>query len=396
VNPDELRSLLLDAVPPLPAPPDRLAEVGARVRRARARTVAAAALTVALLLGGLGALEASRQVRQSPAPAASPTVPVHTVLGRDGCPVQGSRVPLPSTVDTPGRLVPGDPNQVTLCETPNGFTAPGTDTSPRPLKRQVAQLVAQLNRLPDPDAARAALEAQHPGTEVHLSCTFVGYPSDLSFVFRYPDGSAEVVWLDRNCAALTSATHTRYYLLSQSPLDTFYALYRAQLRDTASQPPVPSCPAAIDPAHLDMRNGAAQPADTINRNRGIRDPFLPEPLLALAACRYAVGAGGATLVGHAERQGDLSAVRTVLNDATGPMPGQGTPAAPRTDCGWKSGASSLPELVDILYLLDATGATAEVRVWRRPCAALFASGVTGLVPSTDTVRTLDTLLGPAG
>ena len=61
---DALRKTLLDAVPPLPAPPVRLAEVGARVRRARTRTVAAAAISVALVLAGLGVLGLSREARR--------------------------------------------------------------------------------------------------------------------------------------------------------------------------------------------------------------------------------------------------------------------------------------------------------------------------------------------
>jgi hypothetical protein len=395
VNPEELRRVLLDAVPPLPAPADRLAEVGSRVRRARTRTVAAAAVTVALVLAGLGALGLARDARHGPVlPATSPTVRVHTDLDRDGCPVEGSTVPRPSTVDVPGRLVPVGPDRVTLCETRQAFTPADWDVSPRPLHREVAQLVTQLNRLPDRRTAQAAVQAQHPATEVELGCTMVGYPSDVSFVFRYPDGSVVVVWLDRNCATVIAGDRTRY-LLGEHPLDTFYALYRTQLRDTLTQPPRPACPATIDLAHLDQRTGTGGPRGDIFRNRGSRDPFLPDPLLALAACRYAVGSGGAVLTGHAERQGDLSDVRTVLNDATARGPDQG-PVAPMTECGSPNHGTSLPTLLDTLLVVDATGATAEVRVWWRPCAALFAAGSGGVVPSADTVQTLDALLGPAG
>jgi len=295
-------------------------------------------------------------------------------------------------VDSPGQLVPDGPERVTLCETPNGIG--GAAGSPRPLDRQVAQLVAQLNRLPDRDTARAALQAQHPGTAIELGCTAVGYPSDLSFVFRYPDGSVVVVWLDRNCGAAITDERTRY-LLGESLLDTFYGLYRAQRRDTLARAPRPACPATIDVAHIDRRTAAALPPDAIARNRGSREPFLPDPLLAVAACRYEVGSGGATLVGHAEREGDLSGVYNVLNDATNRRSDRG-PVAPMTECGDPGYGSPLPTLLDTLIVVDGTGAASEVRVWRRPCAVLFAGGSGGVVPSGATLDTLDTLLGPAG
>jgi hypothetical protein len=56
VNPEDIGKLLLDAVPPLAAPPDRMAQVRRRVVRANLLRTSASALAIATVVGGGGVL----------------------------------------------------------------------------------------------------------------------------------------------------------------------------------------------------------------------------------------------------------------------------------------------------------------------------------------------------
>ncbi len=356
-----LHDTLLAAVPPMPAPPDRLAQIGLRVRRARRWAVGASALAVAVVLGAAGALGLTGVARRDQ--PAAPAI--------NDCPaVLADRSTLAGE-DTPGPLVPPGAVRATLCEIPHGGRDAGG--SARALTRDVDRLASMFN----------ALRARHPqaseGTSFGDSCTAVGYSHEVSFVFQYRDRPPVVVWFDRNCRTMTTTEHVRV-LVDEVPSDLFATLYRAQLRATTrpADVPAPACPAT----NLD----GSTVRDDIARNRGTRDPFLPDPLVAAAACRYATSGQAASLAGQARRRTDLAPLRSALNDATG--------LRTMTACGSADRGTTQPELVDILLVADATGAVAEVRVWRRPCVALFHASSGGRVPTDAVLAALDQLLGP--
>lgn len=385
-----LRETLLAAVPPLPEPPDRLAQIGLRVRRARRRAVAASALAVALILGGaFGLADASRR---GPLPAA-PAI--------NDCPVWPADVLRPHPVDTPGPLVPPGAVRVTQCSVPRG--GPLAGGSARALTRQVDQLAATFNALPDAALGSSGYPEAQPGTAfADRGCTAVAYSHDQSFVFRYPDRPPVVVWFDQNCGTMTTTGHARV-LLAESPLDWFSSLYRAQLRATTRPADIrtPACPASIAVADLDQSTGRSPARDDIAPNRARKDPFLPDPLVAAAACRYAISGQQTSLAGQARRRTDLDPLRGALNDVTAMLPNPGSDPVellrnlgrvqPTTDCG----DTGRPELLDVLLVADATGAVAEARVWRRPCLAFFHASSPGHVPTEAVLSTLDRLLGPA-
>lgn len=393
-----LHERLLAAVPPLPAPPDRLAQIGLRVRRARRRGVVASALAVALILGAVwGVFGVVGEPRRNPQPAATAS------MGND-CPEEQPR---PPSVEPTGPLVPPGAVRATLCEIGIPLGSSPAQRSARTLTQHVDQLVSMFNELPDLAAAEAANRARFPdappGTSFGVGCNFVAYPS-VWFVFRYRDQPPLVVWFEQSCSTVGTSEHTRV-VTDRSPLDVFYPLYRAQLRAMTRPADVrtPVCPATIAVADLQVLGIKSEPRDDIGRNRGTGDPFLPDPLVAAAACRYEVSGDKASLAAQVQRRTDLDPLRGTINDATALLTVQPSDLVermehagfvqPTTDCGYGELATP-PELVDILMVADATGAVSEVRVWRRPCLVLMHGAYGGIVPTEKVLSTLDQLLGP--
>jgi hypothetical protein len=199
-----LRRRLDAAVPALPEPPDRVAAVRGRVRRSRRNdAVAVGAAAVLVLLGSAGL--AARA--QSGPPAGRPVV-------AGDCPpllpAASSRRP-----DQPGDLVPPGAIAVTRCETAPPAPTPPTEgparpgIAPRTLTTGVEDIVRAANALPP--------------VPLGQQCTLVGQPTEISLVFRYPDGHALTVVADRNCGTLTTGEHTRAGL---GPLYLFDSLAR--------------------------------------------------------------------------------------------------------------------------------------------------------------------------
>jgi hypothetical protein len=358
-----LRTALQDAVPPLREPADRVAEVGARVRRYRARTVAAAAMAVAVVLAGAGALALARP-HHRPGLAA-------TGAG-DDCPPADVAEPTRASPDTPGAIVPSGAIRATLCERKSkDFPSPfEIDYSPRMLTQKVDELVSLANSLPDPSTKRNI-------------CFPVGYLTEISFVFGYADRPPLVVWVDRNCGALFTAERTRYFLRYKELPDAFYQLYRAQLRATTpvATIPTPTCPITHDPR---VDTAATRPSDGIGRNRGFAEPLLPDPLAAMAACRYELAGDSWVLARQEQRRSELESTRLILNNTYAKRD--------HADCLDTNKNAMRPTLVDSVWVADTTGAVSEARVWRRPCAT-FHTGYSVLRPIAALLTYLDGTLG---
>jgi hypothetical protein len=357
-----LRTALQGARPPLQEPADRLAEVGDRVRRFRVRTTAAAALAVVVVLTGGGALAAAElQHRRAPA------IPA----GAD-CPSVEVPTPPDPWTDAPGPLVPNGAIRATLCERPRSGSQAGSsfkvDYSPRMLTQRVDQLVSWISSLPGP-----ALPM----------CFLIEYSSVVSLVFAYADGPPVVVWVDFSCSTLFTAKRVRYTPYMEE-LDAFYQLYRAQLRATTpvATIPTPTCPTTYDP----LVDTAATLPDGIRRNRG-SDAWLPDPLAALAACRYELAGQTWVLSRQEQRRTELESARLILNEQYAHREG---------DSGCRNDRSSMrPTLVDSVWVADTTGAVSEMRVWRRPCAEVDTAD-SSLEPVAEVLTYLDGMLGTLG
>jgi hypothetical protein len=63
----------------------------------------------------------------------------------------------------------------------------------------------------------------------------------------------------------------------------------------------------------------------------------------------------------------------------------------QTDCGLVRFAR--PTALDVVWVGDATGAVAEVRIWRAPCQAVYAGPTGDKVPTTELLSRLDSWLG---
>jgi hypothetical protein len=188
---DRLRAYLLDAVPILPAAPDRLAAVLARGRRTRRLAVLSAAVAVLAVLAGTGALLSVRHraTVATPSTITCPAVPESPAFGPD----------------QPGRLVPPGAVAVARCEVPvDSPPTPGVSAAPepavpaaQPLGTDVAAFAADLNALPT-----APLTAR---------CTLMAYATVIVLVFTYTDRSPLVITVDRNCQVLRTPTRARSY-----------------------------------------------------------------------------------------------------------------------------------------------------------------------------------------
>ena len=121
MNPDEIRGALLRLVPPLTAPPDRMAEVSRRIARTRARRAVFAALGAAVVAGlvvSTPALLPAGAARVRPggvvngaAPAnVGPPLPLNSrgsLPGSDGPPQDSSPQAGPSGMDGPDGVTAG-------------------------------------------------------------------------------------------------------------------------------------------------------------------------------------------------------------------------------------------------------------------------------------------------
>ena len=392
---DELRRVLHDAVPDLAAPEDRLATVGARVRRARHRVGLGATLAAVVAVGlAIGV----PRLAVGPAPGPEPDTVAVSPTGSPPSP------PPLSTDDRPGPLVRTGATQVTLCER---MHAPGPDPrdgQPRSLTIGVDAVVARLNELPNAETMLAKYRelARQQGKDPNnlgLACTLRSYPAQLSLALRFPDGSTTVVWLDRNCGTASANGRTRF----GEVLDLFLRLYREQLV-TMTQPATiadPACPPRITADELGGQRAGTRPSDEIARNRGDADgtPFLPSPLAKLTLCRYGPVTGGTAPLVRGAPVTDPEPLRDGLNRAT--------TVQVSTDANGVSTATNVAEclqmpdltrasLVDLIRLADRTGAVAELAVFRQPCGAVFRFGRGGLVPTPELLALLDAALGPTG
>jgi hypothetical protein len=335
----ELRQLLLDAVPELPAPPDRLTAVAARVHRGRRVAVGLAVVAVVAAVG-LGVAV----FRPGPArPEAAET----------GCPTRAAMRPL-DRGDRPGPLVPDGAVRVALCRTGSEPDRPSLPA--QVLTTGVSSLLTLLNELPPPDEEGV--------------CQLMLYPYAFSFLFRYADRPPVLVEVDQNCGTVSADGRTRGYISdSGSPLDRFAALYRSQQA------------AGIDPATIDAPECpqslalANNPRDDISNGKGLDGMALPTELAVATLCRYA---GSQLSVSTAYRDG-LPQLRDSLN---------ATVAAGQPATCW-----STPNVVDAVLAVDRLGGVVEFWVLRTPCQTVIRTGPQAITPSRDLLERLDGMLG---
>jgi len=240
---EELRRILVEAVPEDPAPADRMGQIASRVRRRRlvvgsasaaAAVAAAVAIAVPMMLAAPGA-------DPGPGPGDGSETVIGSVRTNDeGCPER-----LPDRVrfvDKPGPLVPAGAAEAVLCETPTDLTA--MLDAPRLLTHDVESFVAALNALPDREQfwnrlrAREAAKGNVLPPEVKetlgQTCTLIGYPTVPSFILRYPDRDPVLVQYDQNCGTVAANGRTRF--AESNPVDAFMRLYQAQLGSPSPTP----------------------------------------------------------------------------------------------------------------------------------------------------------------
>jgi len=188
-----LRDRLQSAVPPLPTPPDRLASVRARVRRARAARAATAVLAVVSMI-------AAARLSTTQDPPAGP--------GAGPC----AAVPASWSphADLPGDLVPTGAVSVTRCGPPDVH---------RTLTAGVDAVVRAANARPAAPADR--------------SCPPAGHAADVALVFGYPDGRTVVVLVDRGCDTVSTSERTR---AGADLLDVFDVRWRLHVVTPGSVP----------------------------------------------------------------------------------------------------------------------------------------------------------------
>ncbi|WP_214319949.1 hypothetical protein [Nonomuraea sediminis] len=304
-------------------------------------------------------------------------------IHRGGCP--GAWVPDWGIRDRPGDFLPSGPvTSVTYCEL---ILEPGPHQGEaRVLTTGAAEVAALLNAMPTREELEARIRAQESAAgrpitgELHLGeiCPLIAYDRRGSFVVRYEDGSSAVILLDPNCGTAYYDGRTRF--LGNAPVDTFLDLYRRQLARAHPAVPAPACPSRAGPA-------GSTPRDDIARNRGTSRTFLPSPLAAATACRY--GPDG-RLTRQRTITGDLEPLRTLITVETPSSPGDTKSLLNGTRCSMDG---SSPTALDTIWVTDATGATAEIRVWRAPCLAVLYGGSAPLVPGRALLERLDTVLG---
>ncbi|NRQ39002.1 hypothetical protein HII36_45360 [Nonomuraea sp. NN258] len=330
--------------------------------------------------------------------AAVPADVVGPPRGADGCPTALGRGGWRG--DWPGPLVPaGEAVSVTMCELVLGAgDEPDRPGPARKLTARVEAMVAELNLLRTREELAAELRAREAAKgrvlsgDLHLgqACTMIGYGSELSFVVHYAGGRPPaVVLIDRNCGTATSAGRTRF----GDPSDTFLAHYRRQLESRAGSVPSPQCAARLPAAGVDPE---VMPRDDVAANRGLRRrEFLPSPLAAVTVCRYRLDGDVLRLTSDARVPGPLDLTRALLEAAASPTVPDGRARGPEayTECGAPEWTGGPVTDLDVLRAADATGAIAEVRVWRQPCQAVSSGLASGLILGPDLRDRLDVWLG---
>jgi hypothetical protein len=263
----------------------------------------------------------------------------------------------------------------------------------RVLNVHVEEMVEHLNEMPSIAGLKWIGQAAGVRRGVQpradqFSCTDSQHATHLSFVVRYPDEEPVVVWLDENCASATHDGRTRYGL--GEAMAVFYSLIRAGLAAVVDYHDLrpPACPPLLTPVQLDRRGVSGQGRYDMAANRAASDPFLPSPVLVATACRYTVTATGARLRGSATIKA-VPALGLAVNNQFANALGYGY-----TDCGEPQGGAA-PALLDALLLVDETAAVAEVRLVRRPCAAVLVSRKAAVVPAPALLAMVDEVLGPA-
>ena len=394
---EELRRVLVEAVPDDPAPADRLGQIATRVRRRRLALGAAGSAAVVMAVAMAIALPmtlTSSGSRPGPEPGGPPGKTADEDLGAAGCPKP--LVDLPPFADKPGPLVPAGATRAVLCETP---TEPSFDpltgviAEPLALTGEVEGFVAALNALPDREQfwrllrEREAAKGQTlpPGTKDSLgqTCTLVGYSTAPTFVLTYPDRDPVVVVLDRNCNTVSSQGRSRF--AEPNPIDTFMSRYRTQVaRDTdPASVRTPECPQRSHP-----NGGTAR--DEMSRYRGPGEGLVTGPLRGIAVCRYTTGANGPELTVQ-KQPSDLAGWAEVLGAQFPAAAATHHPAY--TTCADPNAPA--PVRYDQVIVVDATGATSDVFVYRSPCPAAVMPGRDGRgsVPTPGLIAKLDALLG---
>ncbi|QKW15808.1 hypothetical protein [Verrucosispora sp. NA02020] len=378
---EDIRHLFADAVPPLPTPHDRIAEVGIRVRRHRRRVVTgtAAAVTLVVALGvGLPALWGPDRT----APPVQTTDPTGEVV----CPTSLAGEPDLDAVrygdDEP--LVPPGAVEITTCEVQVGTAGvvherPG----PRTLTAGVDEIVRLLNAQP-PQPVDGRGRATPDGRPM---CNAAARNEVTVLVLRYPDREPVTVWTNANCRVSITATHGR--ALDSEVFSTFLDRYRAQLVATTDPATItsPDCPATIPADRVRNKPSNPGPPDRIRLdNSDPYDTVLPTPLVEVTACRYEVDDGTAELVRQERRRAGADDLRPVLN-------GTFDRKAMSSDCGGWPGYPA-PTAFDTLTVADATGATAEFWVRHIPCRSarhFYGANKQVTAPLLDA---LTDLLGP--
>jgi hypothetical protein len=340
----KLRQLLTAAVPPLPQPADRLAEIRARVRRNRQR--GAAVLGAVVVLIGLAVVVPWWVLGADRAPPAEPPA-----LTADDCP---DEVHVTPTVDGSGSLVPPGAVEAAVCAA--GLEA-GELRGFQVLRMNVDQLVTALNGLPTPD---------QPGP---IRC-IEGDVTQLSLVLRYPDGAISTVVMDGYCG-ISYVPEGPVRL--GTVLDEFGRLYQEQVAATAADLDTlstPTCPATIAADRLDLTSDVFGP-EREAIERPIRSPHwvqldpaqpaLPYPLVAATVCRYLPDGDQAQLGVAQSERGDLTDLRDIIND-TFQLTENGEER--RSECG--QDPDQRLGVPDVILVVDATGGTAEYWVYGNP------------------------------
>ncbi|MEV8515087.1 hypothetical protein [Dactylosporangium sp. NPDC051484] len=328
------------------------------------------ALVVAAAAVALGAVTVGVPLALHRGVASPAAIPEPPELDAAHCPVTWPGGV--GTADRPGPLVPADGVvSVTLCELPGAMPSWIEPTPPRVLTARADEIVAAMNALPS-------------AADGNGNCTLTAFPTEMSLVVSYAGRAPVAVPLDRNCGTAGADGRTRRIISTDGThpavVDTFLARYREQLAAATSPAAVktPACAAALSPADIEVRTRADEPRDDFARNRGGADTFAPSALVEVRACRYRTSPDGLRLATqHAQRQ-NLTAFHDLVNAATQRV-------TDTSDCATAGG----PTAIDVVWLADATGAVAELRVPRQPCPEFRRAGSPGLVPPPQLLTQLD-------
>ena len=212
--------------------------------------------------------------------------PLPSVMGPGTCPTPtdfpayDKRPP-----DRPGPLVPRDTAlSVTLCvlrtqilptEVADKFPYDERAAQPRKLTLRAAEMVEELSALKPFDK------------DVQRGCTLVGYDEAFSLVVAYENGRQVTVWLDRNCGSAYAEGRDRASSGAKDSslpgvLVSFLDRYRQQLVTTTNPATIKATACAGQ-----QKIARAFPPDGIGINRGGNfEPFLPDQLIEVTACRY--------------------------------------------------------------------------------------------------------------